>query len=63
MNSDEGMCWNLDSMKALLNSKWSNDDNKKHKKNFRVAIDAFDKSRNTDFLTTFPELKNLYYLN
>tara|TARA_B100000424_G_scaffold123438_1_gene93588 strand:+ start:6978 stop:8360 length:1383 start_codon:yes stop_codon:yes gene_type:complete len=63
MNSDEGMCWNLDSMKALLNSKWSDDDNKKHKKTFKIAIDAFDKSRNTDFLTTFPELKNLYYLN
>ena len=62
-NNDEKIRWNLKSMKALLNSKWSDDDDIKDKKTFRVAIDAFDKSRNTDFLTTFPELKNLYYLN
>ena len=63
LESDEGLTWDLKSMKALLNSKWSEYDNKKYKKTFRIAIDAFDKSRNTDFFTTFPELKNLYYLN
>ena len=63
LDSDEGLTWDLKSMKALLNSKWSEYENKENKKTFRIAIDAFDKSRNTDFFTTFPELKNLYYLN
>ena len=62
-NDDTYCRWDINRLLAFLNTKWSNDEIQAHKKTFPIAIDKFDKLRNTDFLQTFPELKNLYYLN
>lgn len=54
--------WDLDHLKAFLNTTESQEDLNKAKQQFVKSIDKFDEMRNTDFQKTFPELKS-FYLN
>jgi len=57
---DVNMKWDLNYLRAFLNSPLSNKEIDSITKNFRKSIDKFDELRNTNFLETFPELAPIY---